>query len=305
MVLAYVWLSGCQSYPDGAISVVPTYTPIPQGYHRPPGDHYGKLPVNGTIREFITHVPPDYQPGVQMPLVINLHGRGGSMYEQEMISHMNTKADEEGFIVVSPQALGQPSTWWPAPGPKGQEDLEFFEELISTLKSQHSIDPTRIYVTGFSNGGAMANRLACTMSEKIAAIASVAGAHPQMETCEPTLPVAVLVIHGTDDPIIPYEGDGDYLPSIPAWIAAWAQRNQCELTPVVDHAHGTVNRESWGDCAGNASVMSYTIDGGGHVWPGSGFGPGPYLDGPAPDVYATDIIWDFFEANAKILINTE
>ena len=261
--------------------------------------------MNGTTREFVTHIPPAYQSGVPLPLVLDLHGRGGSIFQQGEISQMNAKADQQGFIVVSPQALGEPATWWPAPGPKGQEDLEFFQALIATLESQHSIDPTRIYVTGFSNGGAMANRLACAMSEKIAAIAPVAGAHPQMETCEPTLPVAVLVIHGTDDHIIPYQGDGDYLPSVPAWTAAWAQRDQCNPTPEAEQSRQSVNVETWTDCAGGASVVLYTIAGGGHLWPGAGFGPGPYLDGPAPDVYATDIIWEFFAAHPKTIAGSE
>ena len=178
-------------------------------------------------------------------------------------------------------------------------------DKIATLESQHSIDPARIYVTGFSNGGAMANRLACVMSEKISAIAVVAGAHPQMETCEPAFPVAVLAIHGTEDHIIPYLGDGGYLPSVPAWVAAWAQRNQCALTPETEQSQAAIKVESWEDCTGDATVVLYSIEGGGHVWPGSGFGPGPYLDGPAPDVYATDIIWDFFKSHPKRFVGSE
>jgi len=294
LLLVIVALVGCRESPQMMSPSEPEFTPIPLEFQRPPGNYNGAITINEVTRKFNTHIPPGYQPGVPTPLVLNLHGRGGTVNNHEQISQMNARADEQGFIVVSPQAIGEPSTWWPASGPKGQADLEFFQMLIATLESQHSIDPARIYVTGFSNGGAMANRLACTLANKIAAIAPVAGAHPQMETCEASLPVAVLAIHAIDDPIIPYKGDGDYLTAVPAWTSAWAQRNECGLIPEVDISHATYKWETWSDCAGDASVILYTIDGGGHTWPGSGLGY-------SSDIYASDIIWAFFEAHPKVL----
>jgi polyhydroxybutyrate depolymerase len=258
------------------------------------GDYAETITLEGVERQFIVHIPPAYRLDQPMPLVINMHGRGGTAAGQERSSAMFAKADEEGFIVVNPQALGRPATWWPAPGPQGQADLEFFQAMVEYVESQLNIDPARIYATGLSNGGAMANRLGCAMADKFAAIAPVAGAHPQMESCDPTLPVAVIVFHGSLDDVIPYMGDGGYLPPVPAWAAAWARRNDCQATPLVDYPREKVARQTWGNCSGGATVMLYTIEGGRHEWPGA------YLEGVVPAGYATDVIWDFFKAHPRL-----
>jgi polyhydroxybutyrate depolymerase len=277
----------------------PTSTLIPLDQHREPGDYREAIEVSGVVRTFTLHIPSIYQPGVPLPLVINIHWRGGTSHQQEHLSFMNEKADFEGFITANPQALGAPATWWPAPGPNGEADLVFIREMIHYLKSQLSIDPARIFATGLSNGGAMANRLGCTLSAEIAAIAPVAGAHPQMETCEPTRPMPVIIFHGDMDSIVPYLGDGNYLPPVPAWAGAWANRNDCNPTPVTEFPSESIKKDTWDSCAGNATVILYTVHGGRHDWPGSGFGPGPYPVGLSPELYATDLIWEFFAAHPR------
>jgi polyhydroxybutyrate depolymerase len=274
----------------------PTRTPVPvySEEYLIPGNYVETVEVNGIERQFLVHMPPGYLLDTPLPLVINLHGRGATALQQESVSRFHVKADRERFVVVSPQALGSPATWWPAAGPNGQTDLDFFREMLAYLERQIHVDPARIYVTGFSNGGAMAIRLACTMSDKIAAIAPVAGAHPQMEGCAPHQPVAVMVWHGQQDAIIPYLGDGDYLPPVLSWTSAWAHRNECDPTPVLDTPRQGVTRETWLNCAGNGDVVLYTIQEGGHTWPGSRLA----LD-PSAGVYATDQIWAFFATHAK------
>jgi polyhydroxybutyrate depolymerase len=289
VLLIAMTLAACHPMPSFVAATPAAFTPIPHEAQRPPGEHHGALNLEGVSRKFITYIPASYRPDQPAPLVINLHGRGGSNTDQIIISQLHAKAEDAGFIVVSPQATGVPATWWPAPGPNGQADLEFFRLLIATLESQHSIDPARIYVTGLSNGGAMANRLACTMSDVIAAIAPVAGAHPQMETCEAALPVAVIIFHGTQDSIIPYVGDGDYLPSVAAWSSAWAQRNQCDLNPETEAPYPSIQSETWSGCAGEATVSLYTVEGGHHAWP------------VTETMHATDILWEFFVAHPKNL----
>jgi polyhydroxybutyrate depolymerase len=296
IVLAVI-VSSC--VPAGTGTTQIALTPVPLEEQLEPGDYHQSILINDVHRSYNLHIPSNYQPGVPVPLVINLHGRGGTAFGQDRLSFMTDKAEQEGFIVLTPQARGSPATWWPAPGPNGQEDLEFFRELIAQIENQLSIDPARIFVTGFSNGGAMANWLACNLSEKIAAIAPVAGAHPQMNTCEPRYPVAVIIFHGQEDRTVPYLGDGDYLPPVPAWSAAWAYRNSCDPNPAMDTPLQTATRQTWSECSNNSTVMLYTIEGGRHDWPGSGFGPGPYPEDLAPDVYATDLIWDFFIAHPK------
>jgi polyhydroxybutyrate depolymerase len=233
-----------------------------------------------------------------MPLVVNLHGRSSTAYQQEAISKMNKKADEEGFIVVNPQAEGDTATWWgPIPGTQGQPDRDFFEMLLLHLQSELSVDPIRIYATGLSNGASMANRLGCDMSETFAAIAPVAGGHVAFDQCTVASPVAVVVFHSTGDHIIPYEGNGSDIPAVRTWVEAWAQRNGCRAPDQSERPYPDVMLESWDDCSENAEVWFFTIEEGGHSWPGLEFGT--FEEGYPVKVGATDVIWDFFKTHPK------
>jgi polyhydroxybutyrate depolymerase len=254
--------------------------------------------VGGVERWFTVHLPPGYDPGVPMPLVLNLHAYTGTAFEQEAQSGMNAKADEEGFVVVNPQALNDPPSWWgPLPGESGQPDRDFFKQLLPYLQQQVSIDPDRVYATGMSNGGTMTYRLGCDMSGTFAAIAPVSGGHVAHPLCEPEDPISVLVIHGTEDRVIPYYGNDTDSPPVHVWLEAWAQHNGCESTPSASQPFENVTQESWTGCAGGTGVALYTLEGGGHTWPGApaGMSSGasfPYMD-------ATDVILEFFASHPK------
>jgi polyhydroxybutyrate depolymerase len=292
--------------PSPTPSPIPTWTstptvtpvPIPTKKYQTPGDYIDILTVNGVERWFTVHVPPVYRPGVPVPLVINLHGRTGTAFQQETLTQMNAKADKEGFIAVNPQALGNPSTWWGViPGSTGQADIDFFDDMLAYLQREISIDPVRIYVTGMSNGATMANRLGCDFSDTIAAIALVSGGHVAFDRCEVVRPVSVLVMHGTDDWIIPYDGNGTDVPSVRAWVEAWAERDGCDPTPNISHPHEIVTRETWEGCAGNATVTFLTLVGGGHTWPGA---PLSVTTGSSfVYINATDVIWHFFASHPR------
>jgi polyhydroxybutyrate depolymerase len=235
---------------------------------------------------------------VPIPLVLNLHGRGRDMFQQEKVSRMQAKADEAGFVVVNPQALGQPPTWWgPIPGEVGQPDMDFFARLLAYLQSQISLDRDRIYATGLSNGATMVNRLACDMSGTFAAIAPVAGGHVAFDQCQTHRPVSVLAFHGTDDNTIPYYGRGNEVPPVHAWVEAWAERNECQPEPVTGQPDPHVTTETWTGCAEGTEVILYTLEGGGHTWPGAPLD----LDLASHFVYidATDLIWQFFAAHPR------
>lgn len=234
----------------------------------------------------MVHIPPSYLAGEPMAVVLNFHGAGSSAREQEQISGMSEKADEEGFIVVYPQSLG--GTWNFATESSLGVDLIFVRDLIEHLLSELSVDPKRVYATGFSNGGGLVERLGCQLSDKIAAIAPVAGAYAYWEPCEPERPVPAVFFHGTNDTAAPYEGMGF---SMPGWAADWAAHNGCDVEAEVFLQQGTVVGEKWRNCDEGATVSLYTIEGGGHVWPGS-----PYFL-TSGDVEATEAMWDFFEAH--------
>lgn len=321
MFLASLWLLGCNEaqpteqptaqptpQPTTPPELPPNPTPLPSvtpasaavENYQTPGDHIVRITVDGTERMFILHVPPGYQSGVPTPLVLNVHAYSSTAMGQERLSRMFAKADEEGFIVVNPQALGEPTVWQGAAyGPPGQADMDYFEEMFTFLQRELSIEPDRIYATGMSNGATMVNRLGCDMSAIFAAIAPVSGAHALYDLCRLDRPVSVLVLHGTEDSTIPYHGDDTGIPSVHSWVEAWAKRNSCALGPSVSHPHSTVTQETWENCRGDVVVSLYSIKGGRHDWPGSGFGPGPWPEGMAPDIYANDVIWDFFKTHAR------
>jgi polyhydroxybutyrate depolymerase len=269
--------------------------------YQEPGDYLDMLMVDGYRRWFTVHIPPGYQPDAAVPLVFNIHGYTGTMFAQEEGSQMKDKADEEGFVVVHPQALGDPPSWWgPLPGIPGQPDRDFFVELLAHLQQHISIDPARIYATGLSNGATMANTLGCEMADKLAAIAPVAGGHTDFTNCDIARPISVLVIHGTMDSVIPYHGRDNEVPPVHLWVEYWAKRNGCDPTPTVEQPQDKIKKETWQNCAENVSVMLLSRLGGDHIWPGSAWGE--QREGFPADMNATDVIWEFFESHPKLLL---
>ena len=268
-----------------------------------PGDYIHEITVDGVQRMFVVHIPPGYIPGESMPLVINFHGRSSTAFEQEETSQMNSKADEEGFIVVAPQALDDPATWWGSvPREIGDQDRKFMGAMIASLRREISIDPARIYATGMSNGGSMSNGMGCALSDMIVGIAPVSGGHVFYEECYPEHPVSVFAIHGTDDHIIPYEGDYSYgderdTIAVHVWIEAWAERNGCDIEPVFEEPYPTITLETWGNCDEGVEVTLLTIEGGEHTWPTTRYG----TDWGEIQLYidATNAVWEFFETHPR------
>lgn len=253
------------------------------------------LPSGGETRQYLLHVPPDLSGTSPVALVVNIHGFTSNAFEQERLSGMSAKADAEGFIVVYPQALGDPPTWRVGPLEGGAADQAFITDLIAHLATQFPIDPRRIFATGISNGGGMVDRLVCEQAGLFAAAGPVSGAYLFGGMCTPTRPVPIVAFHGTADQIVPYEGQGRVLPAIPLWAAAWADRNTCASGPSVVNQHGEVTAEAWSGCSQGADVVLYTVEGRGHSWPGASLLPG--LDLATQDIDATDVIWDFFKTH--------
>jgi polyhydroxybutyrate depolymerase len=227
--------------------------------------------------------------------VINLHGLNSNSREQEALSGMSAKADAEGFIVVYPD--GRSEQWRDGPGAEGEKDRQFILDLLAYLQSQYSIDVARVYATGISNGGGMANRLGCDLADHIAAIGPVSGAYNAWKTCAPSRPMPVIAFHGTADRIVPYAGagQGNLAPPIREWAAAWAARDGCRQPPSVTVQSDKVTGERWGDCQADAEVILYTIQDHGHSWPGSRFLP----EITSQAINATDVMWEFFKAHPR------
>ncbi len=269
------------------------------------GDFEGEIEMDGVIRTYHVHVPSGYDPnGHAVPLVLNFHGLASNAVQQAYFSDMSRLADQAGFIIAYPQGLGVPARWdmRPASQEPPNDDLAFIRALVSHLQAEFHIDPARIYATGMSNGGGFSNRLACEAADIFAAVAPVAGAYGYHDACDPERPMPVLAFHGTKDPIVPYNGMtlqaemgwiSTTLPPVPDWAAGWAARNACASDPEKVAEGRGVTAARWSGCAEDAEVILYTIEGIGHVWPGSEV----LLLGPTGPVDATELIWAFFETH--------
>ena len=261
------------------------------------------IPVDGTDRVMRVHVPASYDPTRATPVVLGFHGYTLSGDLQASASHMEAKADTAGFITVHPDGTGGLKGWnagdcCGTAASSGVDDVGLVTAILDRLEAEMCIDPARVYATGFSNGGFLSHRLACELSDRIAAIGPVSGVMG-MDACSPGRPVPVFHVHGTDDAIVPYNGGGiSGFRSVADTIADWANRNQCPAgAPSVTYDNGDARCETYAGCAGGADVTLCTITGGGHQWPGGeNFPGGGHL---STDLIATDAMWDFFVAHPR------
>ncbi len=266
----------------------------------------GKIKSSGKLRRYLLYIPDSYDPNTPTPLVISIHGFVQWPAHQRTLSGWNKVADKHGFVVVYPQGTGFPLRWNAQPikvKPEAMEqELQFFSDLIDYLVKEYNIDRSRIYVNGMSNGGGMAHLLACKFSDRITAIGGVAGAYLYpWESCRPARPVPVIAFHGTDDPIVPYYGGRTITPyhnyefePIYEWAANWARRNGCADDPESIPPVGEVSGVRYTNCNENAEVVLYTVNGGGHTWPGGDELPKWLTGHTNQDINATEIMWEFF-----------
>lgn len=258
----------------------------------------GSIVSGGEKRDYLLYVPRSYDPAKPAPLVISMHGAGGWPAQQMKVSGWNRVADREGFIVVYPAGLvhGGPRVWQVS-------DVRFISDLIDKLEGEYNIDHSRIYANGLSNGGGMAFVLSCKLSDRIAAVGMVAAAQTQSwNWCGNARPVPMIAFHGTADPIVPYNGGVSWIapaffPNMPLWAAKWARRNRCAGTPVDSRVAADVTRREYTDCAGHAAVVLYTIEGGGHSWPGGQPMPEWFVGRTSSTVDATSLMWHFFRGS--------
>lgn len=279
---------------------------------------------DGYKRTYLVHVPSNLKKGDSPALLIALHGGGGKAKGMITLTRggLNSLADGEGFIVVYPQGYkkhwndGRVGANDPA-NRKDIDDVGFISALIDRMIEEHGVDENRIYVTGISNGGMMSYRLACELSGRIAAIAPVATSMPinMPDACSPGDPMAVLIISGNYDPLIPFEGGeiqvgklkrGRVI-SVPQCITYWVRHNGCSSAPeitmlpdIVANDGTRVRVEEYPGCQERGTVTAYIIEGGGHTWPGGLQYLGERTIGKTcRDIDANQVIWDFFKQHSR------
>lgn len=262
----------------------------------------GTIRIAGEDREYIVHVPPGHDASTPAPLVLSLHGAGAWPSMQMNLSGWNELADRHGFIAAYPGGGGS----WLKVFHDPTEDLMFFAALLDELTARYNIDSRRIYANGLSNGGGTSYALSCLMPDRFAAVGAVAPAVTMSaDLCPKARPVPAVVFHGTADQSTPYHGGKVFIapapfPSIPTWIANWARRNGCDRNPVDTAVAADVSLREYGSCRNNATVALYTIDGGGHTWPG-GQQLTPWLLGRTNrSINASEIMWEFFKQHPLV-----
>jgi polyhydroxybutyrate depolymerase len=263
----------------------------------------GVLISSGVEREYLVHVPKIYDRTKPAPLVISLHGAGGWPRQQMELSKWNELADREGFLVVYPSGTtrGGPRVW--RTGETGEkEDVRFISDLIDSMEKTYNIDPRRIYANGMSNGGGMTFILSCRLPDRIAAVGLVGTAQiSPWSVCRDDHAVPMIDFHGTADPMAPYDGGSSWvvanLPSVPKWAANWARRNRCAPHPIDSPLNAEVMRRQYAACADGATVVLYTIRGGGHTWPGGQPLPEWFAGRTSTSIDATREMWLFFKAH--------
>lgn len=280
-----------------------------------------------STRTYLLYVPAAYDGSEEWPLVINYHGFTNSSDFQMALTEMNAVADTGQFLVAYPQGLlvsnpftGQIAPGWNLGGDLSpNDDITFTSDLIDQIAAQYAVDPARVYATGWSMGGNMSYDVTFYLSDRIAGFAPVGGqmTEAQIDTLTADRPIPMLQMHGTADPIVPFNGavfpDGtDSFDLATRTAMYWAEMNGCstmadttQFADVDTTDQSTVTLYSYGDCEAGTEVLFYEITGGGHTW--SGGAPLPDFLGPVNrDIHASSEIWNFFNRHLlpDLAVNT-
>lgn len=268
----------------------------------------------GLIRNYKVHVPADYDGG-ELPMVIYLHGGGGNM-NAAYLDGLDEMSDKHGFILAVPEGTGEfkfgniRASWNGGEWETGEccgdaDDVGFISKMIEEIENNFEINSEKIYVTGISNGGLMANRLGCELADKISAIATIAPAG-LMSNCNPTKTISVMNIHGTEDPINPVDGsepsvnlfNTSYKRMNPYQIVdKWKKINNCSNVSIKSYENAGAKCITYNECVNNSEVELCIIDGMGHTYPSGAQYLPKSIVGPVSKNISFDQIWKFFEEN--------
>jgi polyhydroxybutyrate depolymerase len=261
-----------------------------------PRSFRGSVQVGDTARTYEAYVPSAVDSGGALPLLLVFHGAFGSGSNMRAASGFDDVAETRGFVVAYPDA--DTVNWAEGCGCNvadrlGINDTAFVGLLIDALSAMLPIDESRVYAAGFSQGGLFTYRLACQLSERFAAAASVAApmSVPLGNRCEPDLPISILAMQGRDDTVFPWNGGGQGALAVlgaQATAERWASLNGCSPDPSVnvlpDLADDDTQVRRWiyHDCDGSSEVALYEVIGGSHTWQMS------------PDINTPEVLADFF-----------
>lgn len=278
------------------------------------------MEYEGVERTFLIYAAAKHST-TPVPLILLLHGGGGNGSGMEKLTErgFNRRADRDGAVIVYPDGIGKGwndgRTDLRSKAVSEQvDDIGFLRELPRYIAQLFPINPAKVYAAGISNGGLMSYRLACDAADVFAAVAPVA-ANISVELaprCQPTRPISISIINGTDDPTMPWAGGavkvlwmkrGTVL-STPTTLDEWLRLNRCEPAQIVGQPltaspdDGTTVVQHSAHCAQSSEVNLYEVRGGGHTWPGGLPYLGPRIVGQVSHALdANETIWRFFMAH--------
>lgn len=273
--------SGRDGGPSGSASDEAACTPpqvapdIPQTRRTGDGD-----------RSYLLAVPDDAPPAGGFPLVVSLHGHGNSAVEHEANTGLAAAGQTRGYVVATPDGLGDPARWNFDRRPDGPDDYTFVAGLIDELVRTACVNPVRVFLAGSSNGAAFAGFLACTGDVNAAAVAMVIATVPP--TCPPDRRPSVLTIRGTADATVAYAGSEDM-------VAEWADHDGCGAAAQVDEPSPGVTSTSYTDCPDGRRAQHIAIADGIHSWPGTPAAGNPANSRAGATYPATDAVLAFFD----------
>ena len=278
-----------------------------------------ELKSDGYPRTYGVYAPAGLKLSKKYPLLVVLHGGGGSGRQMRRMTRngFESLADRNGAIVAYPDALDKHWDDYRGIRRAHANDVAFIAAMLDRLTRTYPVDASRIYATGVSNGAMMSYALACLAADKFAAVAPVAGSMPRnlLPSCRPSRSVPILIINGTEDRLVHWEGGAVTGPfgvrkfgetiAVAASRDFWLKNNACDAskkessTKNSDPRDGTVLvKEIYASCAGGGTVEFLKIEGGGHTWPGGMQSYRKQLVGAtSTELSANDEIWDFFMAH--------
>lgn len=267
-------------------AAIPTATAVPSSSER-------KVTINDLERSYLLYIPPGLDSQQPVPVVFAFHGYGEKAIGMQRDSGLNDIADLANYLVVYPKGVnGSWNMGEEGPGYAIKQKIDesaFVREILSDLSAIVNIDPKHIYAVGFSQGGQLAYRLACDMSDTLAAIASVSGGM-EYDACQPSQAVSILHVHGLVDSSVPFSGGGimEYSP-VENGIDAWLKFDDCTGSAQVETQNEgirLITHTAYASCQANTAIELYLIENCTHDWP-SYFMP------------ISEIIWEFFATHPK------
>jgi polyhydroxybutyrate depolymerase len=312
-VIASTLLTACGGGSSSVSTTATTGSNIPAVFQGAPGDFDKTITVGTASRRYLLHVPASYRSGTAMPAVVLFHGGQGSATTIANITGKDTFsifADRAGFIAIYPNSVN--GTW-----DDGRDtvqvatnDVAFVDTLLDEVAKDYNVDTRRVYATGISNGGMMTHRLACDLTKRFAAVATVAANMPvSLSTkCSPSRAMPIAILSGDSDPLMPYAGgsipsgiSGNVL-SVTDTVKFWLNKNALVTTAKTtsltdaDTTDGTTTTLlEYGAAGSSNDIALYSIKGGGHTWPGgTQYLTESIIGKVTRDFSGNDAIWNFF-----------